>query len=364
MPGEIPSKTSWPGLIRPSRLPGAAAPGSSAFAHGGNGGARLLIAALLILTIVAAGASLLIGSGPMAARTWLPSLAASDAAMARVIFFEIRLPRTALALLIGFALGLTGAALQGFLRNPLAEPGLVGASSGAALGAVLVFYFGLMGLGSFMLPLGGIAGALAALGVLYALAGGAPSVTTLILAGVAINALANAMTTLALNLAPNPFAVYEILFWLLGSVSDRGLEHLAMAAPFVAIGAAAILLARRGLDALALGEEAAQSLGVDLKRLRLAVIGGSGLAIGACVAVSGMIGFVGLVVPHLVRPFVGHRPSRVLLPSALAGAALLTLADLALRLVPGPELKLGVVTALIGAPFFLALILGGRRSEI
>ncbi|MFO1186772.1 MAG: iron ABC transporter permease [Alphaproteobacteria bacterium] len=323
-----------------------------------------MISGLIALVVVAAGASLLIGSGPFAARTWLPSLAASDPGMARVIFFEIRLPRTALALLIGFALGLCGAALQGFLRNPLAEPGLVGASSGAALGAVLVFYFGLMGFSSLMLPLGGIAGALAALAMLYALAGGAPSVTTLILAGVAINALANAMTTLALNLAPNPFAVYEILFWLLGSVSDRGLEHLVMAAPFVAFGALAILATGRGLDALALGEEAAQSLGVDLRHLRLAVIGGSGLAIGACVAVSGMIGFVGLVVPHLVRPFVGYQPSRVLLPSALAGAALLTVADIAVRLIPGPELKLGVLTALIGAPFFLTLILRGRKDEI
>jgi iron complex transport system permease protein len=323
---------------------------------------QFLIGGLIALVAVAAAASLLIGSGPFAARTWLPSLVATDPAMAGVILWEIRVPRTALALLIGFSLGLTGAALQGYLRNPLAEPGLVGASSGAALGAVLVFYFGLMGAGSFMLPLGGIAGALAALGILTALAGGAPSVTTLILAGVAINAAANALTSLALNLAPNPFAVYEILFWLLGSVSDRGIEHVAMAAPFIIGGTIAILATARGLDALALGEDVAASLGIDLKRLRLTVIGGSGVVVGACVAVSGMIGFIGLVVPHLVRPLVGHRPSRVLVPSALAGAALLTFADLAVRVLPGRELKLGVVTALIGAPFFLALILRKRRE--
>lgn len=320
------------------------------------------ISALCALVLAAAVASLTVGSGPFAARTWLPSLAVTDPAMARVIFWEIRVPRTALALLIGFSLGLTGAALQGFLRNPLAEPGLVGASSGAALGAVLVFYFGLLGVSPFVLPLGGIVGALFALGILYALAGDAPSVTTLILAGVALNAAANALTSLALNLAPNPFAVYEILFWLLGSVSDRGIEHVAMAAPFIVAGSAAILMTARGLDALALGEDVASSLGVNLKRLRLVIIGGAGLAVGAGVAVSGMIGFVGLVVPHLVRPFVGHRPSKALLPSGLLGAALLTLADLTVRLLPGRELKLGVVTALLGAPFFLMLILRRRRD--
>jgi len=323
---------------------------------------QLAIAILIALAVAAAAASLIVGSGPFAARTWLPTLAATDPDMARVIFWEIRVPRTALALLIGFSLGLTGAALQGFLRNPLAEPGLVGASSGAALGAVLIFYFGLLGASPFILPLGGIAGALLALAILYGLAGDAPSVTTLILAGVALNAAANALTSLALNLAPNPFAVYEILFWLLGSVSDRGIEHVAMAAPFILAGSLAILMSARSLDPLALGEDVAASLGVNLKRLRLTVIGGAGLAVGAGVAVSGMIGFIGLVVPHLVRPMVGHRPSKVLLPSGLLGAALLTFADLAVRLLPGRELKLGVVTALLGAPFFLMLILRRRRD--
>lgn len=335
----------------------ALAPGTDA-----DGRRAIGLALLIALLALAAAASLLVGSGPHAVRTWLPALAAQDPAMARAMLWEIRVPRTALGLIIGFSLGLTGAALQGFLRNPLAEPGLVGASSGAALGAVLVFYFGLLGSSPYVLPFGGIAGALVALGILYALAGNAASITTLILAGVALNAAANALTALALNLAPNPFAVYEILFWLLGSVSDRGIEHVGMAAPFIAFGTAAILLAARGLDALALGEEVATSLGVNLKRLRLSVIGGSGLAVGAGVAVSGMIGFVGLVVPHLVRPFFGHSPSRILLPSGLLGAALLILADLLVRVLPGAELKLGVVTALLGAPFFLALILRGRGT--
>lgn len=323
----------------------------------------LVLFTLATIVIVAAAASLLWGAGPSAARTFLPALAKTDPKIVGVIFWEIRVPRTALALMVGFTLGVTGAALQGFLRNPLAEPGLVGASSGAALGAVAVFYFGLFGSGVIALPFGGVAGALAALGILYGLAGGAPSVTTLILAGVAINAVAGALTSLLLNLAPNPFALYEIYFWLMGSVSDRGLEHVALAAPFMILGLAAIFATARGLDALTLGEDVAASLGIRMKRLRLAVIGGTGLAVGAGVAVTGVIGFVGLIVPHLVRPFVGHVPSKSLIPSGLAGAALLTFADLLVRLLPGQELKLGVVTALIGGPFFLMLILK-RRSEL
>ncbi len=326
-------------------------------------GESLVLLVLAAVVVIAAAASLLWGAGPSAARTFLPALAKTDPKIVSVIFWEIRVPRTALALMVGFTLGVTGAALQGFLRNPLAEPGLVGASSGAALGAVAVFYFGLFGSGVIALPFGGVAGALAALGILYGLAGGAPSVTTLILAGVAINAAAGALTSLLLNLAPNPFALYEILFWMMGSVSDRGLEHVALAAPFMIAGLAAIFWTARGLDALTLGEDVAASLGIHMKRLRLAVIGGTGLAVGAGVAVTGVIGFVGLIVPHLVRPFVGHVPSKSLIPSGLAGAALLTFADLLVRLLPGQELKLGVVTALIGGPFFLMLILR-RRSEL
>lgn len=323
----------------------------------------VVLLVLLSLVIVAGVASLLWGAGPSAARTFLPTLAKTDPKIVGVIFWEIRLPRTVLALMVGFTLGLTGAALQGFLRNPLAEPGLVGASSGAALGAVVVFYFGLFSTSVIALPFGGVAGAFVALAILYGLAGGAPSVTTLILAGVAINAAAGALTSLALNLAPNPFALYEILFWMMGSVSDRGLEHVAIAAPFMIVGLAAVLAAAGGLDALTLGEDVAASLGVNMKRLRLTVIGGTGLAVGAAVAVTGIIGFVGLIVPHLVRPFVGHVPSKSLVPSGLAGAALLAFADLLVRLLPGQELKLGVVTALIGGPFFLMLILR-RRSEL
>ena len=333
----------------------------SASAERSNESVALII--LIALVLGAAALSLLFGAGPSAGHTFLPVLAKTDPKIAGVILWEIRVPRTALALMVGFTLGLTGAALQGFLRNPLAEPALIGASSGAALGAVAVFYFGLFGSGVIALPFGGVAGALAALAILFGLVGGAPSVTTLILAGVAVNAAAGALTSLLLNLAPNPFAYYEISFWMMGSVADRGLDHVALAAPFMIAGLGAVLWTARGLDALTLGEDVAASLGVHLKRMRLAVIGGTGLAVGAGVAVTGVIGFVGLVVPYLVRPFVGHVPSKSLVPSGLAGAALLTFADLLVRLLPGQQLQLGVVTALIGGPFFLMLILK-RRSEI
>ncbi len=201
--------------------------------------------------------------------------------------------------------------------------------------------------------------------LIYALAGRNSSVLTLILAGVAVNSFAGALTALALNLAPSPYAVLEIVFWLLGSLADRSMDHVALAAPLMAAGWALLLVGGRGLDALTLGEDTAESLGVDLGRLRVLVVLGTALAVGAAVSVSGVIGFVGLVVPHLLRPLVGHRPSRLLAASALGGAALVLAADVAVRILfPVPELKLGVLTALIGAPFFFALVLRSRRSLI
>ena len=206
-----------------------------------------------------------------------------------------------------------------------------------------------------------MAGAALSLALLIALAGRAASTATLILAGVAVSALAGALTSLALSLAPSPFALYDALFWLLGSLADRSLAHLAAAAPFIVGGVALLLTTAPMLDRLALGEEVATTLGVRLPRLRARILIGSTLAIGASVAVAGAIGFVGLIVPHLMRPLVGHHPGRALWPSVLAGACLLTAADLAVRLSPpGPELKLGVLTTLIGAPFFLALVLRRR----
>lgn len=293
-----------------------------------------------------------------------PTFGLGDARIAATIFYEIRLPRVLLGLLVGGTLGLCGAALQGLLRNPLAEPGLLGASSGAALGAVLIFYFGVSGALSLALPLGAVAGSMASLALLYALAGRRGDFLGLILAGVALNAFAAALTSLALNFAPSPYAALEILFWMLGSLADRSLQHVWLVLPLMLPGWVLIIAAARGLDALTLGEETAMSLGFDPRRTQWLVIGGTALAVGAAVAATGVVGFVGLVVPHLLRARVGHKPSRLLLPSFLAGALLTLGADLAIRLMPpGPELKLGVVTALLGAPFFLHLMLRLRQES-
>ncbi len=318
----------------------------------------LVYAGLIASVIGLFTLSLMIGRGGV----WLPASENVGADVADIILFEVRLPRALLGLIGGAVLGACGAALQGLLRNPLAEPGLVGASSGAALGAVVVFYFGLFG-GQMAVPMGGLVGALVALGLLYGLAGRRPDVMTLILAGVAINAFAGALTSLALNLAPSPFAALEIVFWMLGSLADRSMDHVWVAAPFAAIGLLLVLSTGRALDALSLGQDTAKSLGFSPGWATLRVILGTGLAVGALVSVAGMIGFIGLVVPHLMRPLVGYHPSRLLLPSMLAGAAVMLAADVVVRLpMQGPELKLGVVTALIGAPFFLMLILRSRRA--
>lgn len=314
------------------------------------------VGALLLVLAVFAG-----GERPL----WsllAPGVAANDP-VGWLILTEIRLPRALLAILVGGTLGLAGAAMQGLLRNPLADPGLIGVSSMAALGAVLVFYFGLAGIAVWLLPLGGLAGALLAILVLYALAGRDASVLTLILAGLALSTLASALTSLALNFAPSPYAALEIVFWILGSLADRSFTHVWLALPFMAAGAVLLLGCGRGLDALTLGEDAAKSLGVNLGRLRFAVIFGTALGVGAAVSVTGVIGFVGLMVPHLLRPFASHKPSTLLPLSALGGAVLVLAADLAVRTLPsGQELKLGVVTALVGGPFFVLLLMKTRRA--
>lgn len=324
----------------------------------GAAGWRLSLA-LVALLGTAAAASLLIGRGSAG-----PTFGFGGPDLAGVILTEIRLPRTLLALLVGGTLGLCGAALQGLLRNPLAEPGLLGASSGAAFGAVVVFYFGLAGASSLLLPLGAVTGSLVTLAALYALAGRRGDFLTIVLAGIALNALAGALTSLALNFAPSPYAALEILFWMLGSLADRSLAQVYLALPLMLPGWLLVIAAARGLDALTLGEETAASLGFDPRRTQWLVIGGTALAVGAAVAVTGVVGFIGLVIPHLLRRFVGHHPSRLLLPSFFGGAALATIADCAIRLMPpGPELKLGVVTALLGAPFFLHLVLRPRPAN-
>jgi iron complex transport system permease protein len=276
------------------------------------------------------------------------------------ILTQLRLPRVLLAVLVGGAMGLSGAALQGYSRNALADPGVLGVSSMASAGAVLALYFGLTGITPWALPAGAALGAAAGAGLLMALAGWSESATTFILAGVLLNTLGGAATALALSLAPGPWAQAEIVNWLMGSLTDRSLDEVRLATPFVLAGCGLLLLTGRALDALTLGETAATGLGVSLPGLRLLLVAAVALAAGASVAVSGVIGFVGLIIPHLLRPHVGARPSALLRPAFLGGALLLLAADTAVRLAPTPaELKLGVAMSVIGAPFFLLVLLRG-----
>ena len=306
--------------------------------------------------------SLGIGPVPLSPAAVLRALGGSGDAAARIIVTEIRLPRALLGLGIGASLGLSGAAMQGLLRNPLAAPSLFGAPQAAAFGAVATLSLGLADALSFALPVAAIAGAFLSVFLLVAVAGRKAGLTLLILSGLAVSSLAGAATALAMNLAPNPFAALEIAFWLLGSLEDRSMRHIAMAFPFIAAGALVLATNRGSFRTLTLGEDAAASLGVDVARLRLLIIGGVALGVGASVAVAGTISFIGLVAPHLCRPLVGYDPARLLLPSALAGAALLTAADIAVRIIPSSsDIKVGVLTALIGVPFFLYLIVRERR---
>ncbi len=325
---------------------------------------RILYAGLGALTVAAFMASLLAGPVAIDPRDVLAALLGGGREELRIIVLEVRLPRALLALAIGAGLATAGAALQGYLRNPLAEPGVIGVSAAGALGAVIVFYFGLATVFPLALPLGGLIGGGAGVLMVHALSGRGGGTATLILAGVAVNALAGALTALALSLAPSPFATIEIVHWMLGGLTDRSMLHVWLAIPFIALGTVLLATLARGLDALTLGEDAAASLGVSIAGVRLRLVIGTALTVGAATAVAGVIGFVGLVVPHLLRAAVGHRPGGLLAASALGGAALTLLADLAARLVLiDRELNLGVLTAIIGAPFFLALVLRARRSE-
>lgn len=321
-----------------------------------------LMAGLATLTVAAAVASLLLGPVELSPGRLFAAATGGGDRIAAIILFELRLPRTLLALAIGAMLGLAGAALQGYLRNPLAEPSVLGTSNAAALGGVAALYFGLAELHPAMLPLLATGGALLSLALLVLLAGKAESPLTLILAGIAVGALAVAGTSLALNLSPNPFAAMEIMTWLLGSLENRAFGHLWIALPCIAVGMAMLLWNGRALDALSLGEDAARALGTDLRRTRARLLLGTAIGVGGAVAVSGAIGFVGLIVPHLVRPFTDRSPSAILLPSAIGGAALLTLADISVRVIPATnELKLGVVTAFLGVPVFLVHLIRERR---
>lgn len=325
--------------------------------HAAETATPVLLGTLCIVSAILFVLSLAIGYVPLD-----PLAAALDAMSGRdtvgaLVMVELRLPRALLGLMVGFSLGATGAALQGLLRNPLADPGVIGVSGAAALGAVIAFYWGLAGFLSIGLALGGLAGAGVATALLLLLARQGTGTTALILAGVAIGSLSGALTALALNLSPSPYAVMEVVFWLMGSLADRSLDHVLLAMPFMAVGWVLLLGAGRGLDALSLGEDTARSLGFDVARLRVRLVLASAFAVGSAVAVAGAIGFVGLVVPHILRPFVGHQPGPLVLASGLGGAVLTLAADILVRLLPvQPELKLGVVTAIIGAPFLFSLL--------
>lgn len=321
---------------------------------------------LAVLALLVAGlfaVSLLVGPAGIAPLPALAALFGGGDGPLPIVMQEIRLPRALLGLGVGASLGLSGAAMQGFLRNPLAEPGLIGVSAAAAFGAVLALQTGLAAAFALGLPLAALAGAMAAVALLFLLAGREGGTLTLILAGIAVSAFAGALTSLVLNLSPNPFAAAEIVFWLLGSLADRSMTHVWLAAPLMLVGWALLAFTARGLETLTLGEDAAISLGTDLSRLRLLVVLGTAASVGAATAVAGAIGFVGLVVPHLLRRLVGASPARLLPASALGGAAMILAADVAVRVVlPERDLKLGVVTALVGAPLFLHLIWSLRRT--
>lgn len=321
---------------------------------------RILIPLMILLALV----SLALGPAGLGLGESLRALVLGGDGPAVLVMREIRLPRVLLALMIGASLGLSGAAMQGFLRNPLAEPGIIGVSGAAAFGAVLALQTGFAAIFALALPLAALAGALGAVLLLVALAGSRGGSLTLILAGIAISAMAGALTSLVLNLSPNPYAAGEIVFWMMGSLADRSMTHVMLALPFTLLGWLLLLRSARGLEALTLGEDAAEGLGIDLTRLRWQVVLGTAAAIGAATAVAGVIGFVGLVVPHLLRAHVAGRPGRLLAVSAVGGAAMLLAADIAVRLIaPDRDLKLGVLTALIGAPFFLRLLWQMRRAR-
>jgi iron complex transport system permease protein len=317
---------------------------------------RRLILFLTAALVIAVPLSLLAG------RVWIDPFAPSTR-NAMLILFELRLPRAALALVIGAGLGVSGAAMQGYLRNPLADPGLFGIAPGAALGAVLSFWTGYSA-SVWLLPVFALVGAGGAMALLALIAGREGGIALFTMAGLMIASLAGALTSLAISLSPTPFAMSEIVTWLMGALADRSWREVAIAAPLTLAGVAVLLAAGRGLDALTLGEAAARSLGLDPRRLQWLMIVGVGLTVGAGVAVAGVIGFVGLMVPHLVRPLTDRRPSSLMVPSALAGALLLLVADCVCRLLPltGGELRLGIALSLLGAPFFLALLLRMRRG--
>ncbi|WP_409433958.1 FecCD family ABC transporter permease [Litorimonas sp. RW-G-Af-16] len=325
--------------------------------------ARSLNPILCCIAILSIFAACLLGSTPLGPSRVLASLLGQGDVGDSLVVWQIRLPRAAAAFLVGAALGVSGAALQGLLRNPLAEPGVLGVSASASLAATFAIYYGLTGANPWVLPIAAVIGALAATMVIALTAIKTKSVVTLILVGVGISSFAGAMMSLLLNLSPNPFSLADMINWTLGSVANRSFDDIALAAPFWLMGFAILWFSRRGLSTLTLGEEAASGLGVNLKRQRIWVVLGAGLATGAAVSIAGAIGFVGIVAPHLIRPLVRHDAARSLLPSALLAGIFLVLADIGVRILPTQtELKLGVVAAIFGAPAFIWIAVSRRSA--
>lgn len=323
-------------------------------------GLNAALVLLLLFTFMVGG---LFGHATLSPVQFAAGLLGQADAATNIIVQDLRLPRLMLGALCGATLGYAGALLQGLLRNPLADPGVVGVSASASLGAVISIYLGAATVGGFAVPFGAIIGALVATFLLLLVSLRDTSVLTLILAGMGISSLAAAGISLIMNFAPHPMTLQEMILWMMGSLENRSYNEVFLAVPFIGAGLVCVIGAGQGLNALSLGEDTARTLGVDLKKLRLRIVVGSALAVGATVAVAGAIGFVGLVVPHFARSLVGYEPKRILLPSALMGATLLMLADILTRLPFGNgQLRLGVVTAVIGAPVFLYIIFKTREA--
>lgn len=308
---------------------------------------------LLLLLLLAFLLSLMAGKTFIGPPNWF------DGGTNALIFAELRLPRAILGLFVGAVLGLAGAVLQGYLRNPLADPTVIGVSSSAALGGVVAI---LLGISPFPVAM---TGAAASILLLVALAGRSGGPLGFILAGMVLATLAGSLTAFLISISPNPYATSEVLAWMMGALTDRGWSDIYWGLPPMLAGALLLITTGRALDALTLGEDAARSLGIDPTRLQWVIAIGVGLSVGASVAVTGVVGFVGLIVPHFIRMIVGERPSSILLPSAVGGAILVLVADSLVRLVPGPgEVRLGIAMAVLGAPFFFILLARLRQRAI
>ncbi len=339
---------------------------------------RVKLYFIVITTLLSAAlvAGIAIGSSSISAGTvirvlaahllpdgWIDLTGVSEAE--RTIVWLVRTPRVLVAACVGASLAVAGAQLQGLFRNPLASPDVIGSSSGGALGAVVALASGLAMKSLFYMPVLSFVGALLSLFLVYAIATkhGRTPVATLLLAGVALNALIGAATSFVITVNWISFEIsQEIIFWLLGGLDNRTWEHVWLILPCFAVGLAVAMLFARDLDVLLLGEEAALAVGTNVEQVKRVLITGAALLTGGAVAVSGMIGFVGLVVPHIVRLVLGPKHRQLLPASALTGALFLIIADILARTLQKPqEIRLGIITAFFGAPFFLYLLLRNQR---